>query len=333
MLKIYAVSIIATILGLFGSWYYAGLQGFVITIILSILEISLSFDNAIVNATVLSTMDKVWQQRFLTWGILIAVFGMRLVFPIALVAAATDLNFLEVINLSLKDPDNYATHLTSAHVNIAAFGGMFLLMVFLVFFLDPKREVHWLSFVERYLRALGNLESIQVIVALLILLAIQAYVPDEIQAAVMVSGILGIATFVIIHSLTKFVNSFYAKVTHAGFVSFMYLEVLDASFSFDGVIGAFAITKDIVIIMIGLGIGAFFVRSMTIMLVRHKTLQRYVYLEHGAHYALGALAILMLIGIFHHMSEFLIGGIGLGFIVLSYISSVLNNKRQNLDKS
>lgn len=330
MLRIYAVSIIATISGVFGAWYYAGLQGVIIATILSALEISLSFDNAIVNATVLSTMDKVWQQRFLTWGILIAVFGMRLVFPIALVAAATDLNFIEVITLSLQDPDNYAAHLTSAHANIAAFGGMFLLMVFLVFFLDPKRDVHWISFIEQRMRILGNLESIEVIFALLVLLVIQLYVPSEIQNKVLVSGILGVATFVIIHSLTRFVNNFYAKVTHAGFISFLYLETLDASFSFDGVIGAFAITKDIVIIMIGLGVGAFFVRSMTIMLVRHKTLQRYVYLEHGAHYALGALAIMMLIGIFYHMSEFMVGGVGLGFIVLSFVSSLIKNKRQNL---
>ena len=62
-----------------------------IVLVLSVLEISLSFDNAVVNATVLEDMDKVWQRRFLTWGMLIAVFGMRFVFPLAIVAIAAGL--------------------------------------------------------------------------------------------------------------------------------------------------------------------------------------------------------------------------------------------------
>ena len=76
----------------------------------------------------------------------------------------------------------------------------------------------------------------------------------------------------------------------AAFALFCYLEVLDASFSFDGVIGAFAISTDILVIAAGLGIGALFIRSLTVWLVRQGTLDEYVFLEHGAHYALGALA-------------------------------------------
>lgn len=327
MLNIFGVSLTATALGLVGAGYYAGWQGVLVAAILSVLEISLSFDNAIVNAGVLRTMSAVWQQRFLTWGILIAVFGMRLVFPIALVAGATDLNFAQVIKLSLQNPELYAHYLTAAHATIAAFGGMFLLMVFFAFFLDVNRTVHWISFVERRLGLLGHLESIQAVLAMIVLLSLQLFVPQEIRLDVLVSGMLGIMTFVIMHSLTKFMNSFYASVVHGGFISFLYLEVLDASFSFDGVIGAFAITKDIVIIMIGLGIGAFFVRSLTILLVRRQSLQHYVYLEHGAHYALGALAVMMLVGIVHHIHELLVGGIGFGIILLSYISSIIKKKR------
>ena len=80
----------------------------------------------------------------------------------------------------------------------------------------------------------------------------------------------------------------------AAFFMFLYLEVLDASFSFDGVIGAFAITNDIVLMALGLGIGAMYVRSLTVYLVRQGTLDDYVYLEHGAHYAIGALAVILL---------------------------------------
>ena len=80
-----------------------------------------------------------------------------------------------------------------------------------------------------------------------------------------------------------------------GLVAFLYLELIDASFSLDGVLGAFALSQDILIITIGLSIGAMFVRSLTIMLVEKKTLDQYIYLEHGAHWAIGALAIIMFI--------------------------------------
>jgi hypothetical protein len=108
---------------------------------------------------------------------------------------------------------------------------------------------------------------------------------------------------------------------------FLYLEVLDASFSFDGVVGAFAISKNILIIMAGLGIGALYVRSLTILLVDKGTLAAYRFLEHGAFYAIGALAATMLIGTFLHIPEYITGLLGAAFIGLSVISSVLYRKK------
>ncbi|MFC7467892.1 DUF475 domain-containing protein [Actinomadura keratinilytica] len=108
---------------------------------------------------------------------------------------------------------------------------------------------------------------------------------------------------------------------------FLYLEVLDASFSFDGVIGAFAITNDIVLMALGLGIGAMYVRSLTVYLVRQGTLDDYVYLEHGAHYAIGALAVILLVTIRFQISEMITGLIGVVLIGLSFWSSVRRNKR------
>jgi hypothetical protein len=107
------------------------------------------------------------------------------------------------------------------------------------------------------------------------------------------------------------------------------LELIDASFSLDGVLGAFAISKDIIIISIGLAIGAMFVRSLTIMLVEKKTLKQFLYLEHGAHWAIGALACLMLISTVKELPEVVTGGIGLAFIVAALISSVLHNRKQD----
>lgn len=334
MLKFFYVSGSIAVVGLVGAYFYGGLAGVAIAMILSLMEVSLSFDNAIMNATVLKDMDPKWQQRFLTWGILIAVLGMRLLFPLVLVSFVTDLNLWEVLKLALEDPQEYSQHLLSGHESISAFGGMFLLMVFLTFILDHKRDVHWLGELERKIGQVGNLESIQVILGLIILMFIQHFVEQDHRITVLVSGIAGLSTYVIIYSLSKLMNQHFVEskvdgqIIRSGFMSFVYLEILDASFSFDGVIGAFAITKDIVIIMIGLGIGAFFVRSLTVLLVQKRTLQNYIYLEHGAHYALGALALMMLLGIFYTVPEVVIGSVGFVLIALSYYSSVLSNRKK-----
>jgi uncharacterized protein len=114
----------------------------------------------------------------------------------------------------------------------------------------------------------------------------------------------------------------------AGFFLFLYLEVLDAAFSFDGVIGAFAITTDPILIALGLGlIGAMFVRSLTVFLVRKGTLADYVYLEHGAHWAIGALAVILLMGIGYHVNEVVTGLIGVAFIGAAFLSSIMRNRR------
>ena len=105
------------------------------------------------------------------------------------------------------------------------------------------------------------------------------------------------------------------------------MELIDASFSLDGVLGAFALSNDVIIIAIGLGIGAMFVRSLTLLIVETKTLSKFRYLEHGAHWAIGALAIIMLITTVHEIPEVITGLIGLFFIVAALISSVLYNKR------
>ena len=101
-----------------------------------------------------------------------------------------------------------------------------------------------------------------------------------------------------------------------------------AFFSFDGVIGAFAITSDVVIIMLGLAIGAMFVRSMTLYLVAKGTLDAYVFLEHGAHYAIGALAIIMLLSVKFHVPEIITGLIGIAFIGWALLASLKHRKQQ-----
>ncbi len=296
--------------------------------ILGILEVSLSFDNAVVNASVLRQMDEKWQRYFLTWGILIAVFGMRLVFPIVIVAVTASMAPGSVIHMALKEPAEYALHLQASHIKLAAFGGMFLLLIFLNFIFDEHKQIHWLGTFEEKLASAGKVESIAIIVALLTLLAAQGFLPDAAQTDALLYGISGVVLYVIVDSLSSLLSPAGATtLKRNSAMGFIYLEILDASFSFDGVLGAFAITSDIVIIMLGLAIGAMFVRSLTVLLVRQGTLDEYAYLEHGAHYAIGSLAVIMLISMTMHIAELVTGFIGVTFIGLAMISSVRTKQR------
>jgi hypothetical protein len=336
-MKYFKFSFVVTLLGLLGALFWGGPTGAILAVILSIMEVSLSFDNAVVNAAVLKNMDEKWRARFLVWGILIAVFGMRLLFPVLIVSIATRHSLWAVTLMALNSPKAYAAQLLKAHVSIAAFGGMFLMLVFLSFMLDDNKEVHWIHVLESALSKLGKLESVQVVSALLILMVAQNFVPAADKVTVLLSGLAGIILFVLVGSFSSLFeqegleNLTKTTTYNAGLMSFIYLEILDASFSLDGVVGAFAITSDIVIIMIGLAIGAMFVRSLTIFLVEKGTLDEYVYLEHGAHYAIGALAAIMLASMVYHIPEIVTGLIGLGFIALALISSIL--KKMNESKA
>lgn len=333
-MQYFRLSFIVTIICLSIAAYWDGLRGVFIALILGILEVSLSFDNAVVNASILKRMEERWQQYFLTWGILIAVFGMRLVFPILIVSVAAKIGFYEVADMALHDPTTYASHLNASHIHIAAFGGMFLLMVFLSFIFDESKKLHWLGYLEEKMSGFGKLQSIEIIFALGLMLISQNWLPPSIQLDVLVAGISGVILFVIVDSLgALFEDEEEGKevseaIKRGSVMSFVYLEVLDASFSFDGVIGAFAITQDVIIIMLGLAIGAMFVRSLTVYLVRQGTLDDYVFLVHGAHYAIGALAAIMLISITYHISDVVTGSIGAVMIALSIYSSILYKKKR-----
>jgi hypothetical protein len=356
-LRIFGWSYAVTAVSLVVAFLYAGIEGLILCAILGILEISLSFDNAVVNATVLDRMNAFWQRIFLTIGILIAVFGMRLVFPLAIVAVTAGLNPVESLTLALEqrpadDPTSYAYLLDQAYPQIAAFGGMFLLMLFLDWIFEC-REITWLSWLEKPLARIGQLSRLAVLLAVIVIVVLANTLAED-PAVVLTAGGLGLVTYLLVNGLGDLFEqggggdeeateegdappakadnggpSELAKASgKAGFFLFLYLEVLDAAFSFDGVIGAFAITTDPILIALGLGlIGAMFVRSLTVFLVRKGTLADYVYLEHGAHWAIGALAAILLIGIGYHVNEVVTGLIGVAFIVAAFLSSILRNRR------
>jgi uncharacterized protein len=352
-LRIFGFSYAVTLVALVVAFLYGGVTGLVLCAILGILEISLSFDNAVVNATVLERMSPFWQRIFLTIGVLIAVFGMRLVFPLLIVGITAHLSPVEAIRLALEqrpasDPTSYAALLNAAYPQIAAFGGTFLFMLALDWLFED-RDIRWLSWLETPLAKIGQLSRLSIVIALVVLVVLSETLAAD-PNVVLMAGALGMVTYLLVNGLGEFFDqaadtgddeeaaeparngsgpSELAKAAgKAGFFLFLYLEVLDAAFSFDGVIGAFAITTDPILIALGLGfIGAMFVRSLTVFLVRKGTLADYVYLEHGAHWAIGALSVILLVGIGYHVDEIITGLIGVAFIGAAFLSSVMRNRK------
>ncbi len=305
-----------------------GVQFFLIAGVLAILEISLSFDNAIVNAAKLKTMSRRWQKRFLTWGILIAVFGMRILFPLMVVSAAAHVSPLSALNIAISDPARYSALIHQAHLPIVAFGGTFLMMVALSYFMDEDKEIHWIPSIEKHFCSCANVRGLQ-IGAVLVTIGIFAFAIGGHEAFRFLKAAgLGLATYIAVEHLGKLLDSKAASgaVAKGGLGAFLYLEVLDASFSFDGVIGAFALTQNLFLIAIGLGIGALYVRSMTILLVERETLAEFRYLEHGAFYSILILSFIMFAQVLVPVPEYITGTLGAGFILLSIIASMRHRR-------
>lgn len=328
-MRYFSFSFVLTLTGLYGAWWWGGMQGLMLAALLAGMEISLSVDNAIVNATIIRDMSPLWRQRFLTWGMIIAVFGVRMLLPLLIVAVISGDSLLNVGVMAIEHPEDYSRHIGQAHVQIAAFGGMYLSLVFFSFLFEEEKTLHWLSWVERRLANMGKLESFEVVLALGCLIGLQSQLPENERLEALLAGMSGIMLFVLVRGLTGLFREapgLERSAHRAGAIAFLYLEVLDMSFSLDGVIGAFAMTRDVVLICMGLAIGAMFVRSLTIYLVEKKMLEAYVFLEHGAHYAIGVLAILMLVDVVYPVSDLLTGLSGLTLILLSFWSSVKHKR-------
>lgn len=324
--RIFGISTIVSVLSLIAITIFLGPDALVVALILVAVEMAFSFDNAIINAKILGRMSPFWQKMFLTVGVVIAIFGMRVLFPLLIVMVTAHIPWREVIDLALNHPAEYAEHLEHAHPSISAFGGSFLTMLALHFFMDDNKEVHWIQAIERPLKKFAPwwLPAVVtlMVIGVLALLPFNHHPKETIQA-----GISGIVLYLAINLFTAWIGKFAnAKTTTqqtglVAFLTFMYLQVLDASFSFDGVIGAFAITNEIVLIAAGLGIGAIWVRSMTVFMVRRGTLDHYIFLEHGAHYAVIALAASMLLSLLISVPEVITGTVGLGLIFASIVAS------------
>ncbi|PRD40909.1 hypothetical protein C5748_24485 [Phyllobacterium phragmitis] len=332
----FIVTAVGLVLGAWLGWQSSGtLAGmasvFFICAVLAVLEISLSFDNAIVNANKLKDMTPVWQQRFLTWGIIIAVFGMRIVFPLLIVVIAAGIGPIDAVVLAAAKPEEYARIMNDAHLPIAAFGGTFLMMVGLTYFFDHEKDVHWIQWLESKMARFATIKGIEIAFVLILIFGVSSLLQPADAHTFVYSGIYGLLTYLLVEIVGGLLDASQETMSAAakgGFGAFLYLEVLDASFSFDGVIGAFALTQNLFIIAIGLGIGAMYVRSMTIMLVEKGTLNEYRYLEHGAFYAILVLSVVMYFQTLIHIPEVITGLGGAALIGISLWSSIRHNRRE-----
>ncbi len=328
----FGFSLAVTIAALIGSFVGLGVEAALVMLVLVLVEITFSFENAVINAKVLQTLSLRWRFVFLTIGILIAIVGMRVIFPIAIVVVTAELPWRQVLDLALNNPTLYAERLTDAHHIIAAFGGAFLLMLCLHFFFDSKKEVHWFERFERRLSDWGK-HWLPAFLSVAIILGIAAIPANHNPGDTIKAGLFGVAVYIAVRGI----EHLFAKLNGqsnvpkdgkavlqtgwAAFATFIYLEILDASFSFDGVIGAFAITQSVVLIAVGLGVGAVWVRSLTVYMVKKDTLSTYKYLEHGAHYTVGVLALVLLLSLFVEVPDVIAGIAGIIFVTAAFVSS------------
>ncbi|MCL2281001.1 DUF475 domain-containing protein [Candidatus Saccharibacteria bacterium] len=332
LLKIYWFAAVATIAIWILVGWQLGLTALFTVFVLTMLEVTFSADNAIINSRIVTTLSPIWQKLFLTLGIFTAVFVVRFVLPIVMIMLTSGFSFGEVITLiNNSSPLDYSVHLHGAELLINAFGGTFLILVALNYFMDHHKEIHWFKRIERRLAQLGQFENLMVLIMLIIVTITFFTVDPMYHTAVSIAMIFAIILHIglqLLGTITKYRQKKETVATKykTGLVAlsaFIYLEILDASFSLDSVIGAFAMTNDIWLIMAGLGAGALWVRGMTIHLVRHSTLTRFKFLEHGAHWAIAFLGGVMLAKLYGvELSEWLVGSVGLILISLAIWWSV-----------
>lgn len=259
---------------------------------LSLFEIITSIDNAIINAEVLNTMNKKARKWFLTWGIFFSVFLVRGLLPFAILYAATpSLGPWGVMTAAFSnDPEIAKTVQESSHVLLIA-GGVFLIFLFFHWlFLEPK---NFGLKGERFFNAQGAwfYAIVSILLTTIVWLAFQKNEP-----LLEFGAVVGSTAFFIIHGFRTYAEEQEKKLLSAGmsdFAKIAYLEVLDASFSIDGVIGAFAFTFAIPLILAGNGLGAIVLRQMTVS--NMERIKKYKYLKNGAMYSILVLGVIMLL--------------------------------------
>ena len=227
---------------------------------------------------------------------------------------------------SVTDPKAYGNLLEGVQGAITAFGGIFLLMVSLKYFFDQGKSIHWIASIEQHFVKWGRMEALEIAIAIAVLI-ILSFMSSFDQASILVAGFVGLLLFIIMEGVGGSLSPESGPVVAGGLTLFIYLNILDSAFSLDGVVGAFALSNNLLIIVTGLGIGAYFVRALSLYMVSQKTLTHLVYLEQGAHWAILGLALAMLANLVIHVPEVVTGLVGLVCVSFAYRASIHESRR------
>ena len=265
--------------------------------VVSSLEIILSFDNAVLNTRILQKMSVFWRKAFLFIGIFISVFLVRLFLPIFLVSASGSLTILDSISLIVNNTNEFQSIINNNYYLMSSFGGSFLIIVSLNFIFTCM----WPNFFQRYCRV--TIFSF-VIASFLSLVFIVFYCTVFSYKTYLVHSLFwGLTSSTILSELNEKLER--ASINVLGFTAFLYLELLDASFSIDGLLVSFAITQDVLVALVGISIGALYVRSLTIFMLEKDMTYRSSLIEKSVYLSVGFLGLSMWVKNFIDLPDFI----------------------------
>ncbi len=258
-------------------------------------EIVSSIDNAVINADVLATMSKKARKWFLLWGILFAVFVVRGLLPFVIVYALNpSLGFTGVIEATIRGDEAVIRAIEMSAPPLLAGGGMFLVFLFFHWiFMEPKNYGMW---GERYIHR----KSIWFYAIVSVILSAVIWFAIHVNPSMAFGAAMGSTAFFIVHGFRQNAEQKEREMMSdpkmSDWSKIMYLEVIDTTFSIDGVLGAFAFTLFVPLILIGNGIGAVVVRQVTVSNI--ENVKKYKYLKNGAMYSVAFLGMIMLLDAF-----------------------------------
>jgi hypothetical protein len=261
---------------------------------LCLFETISSIDNAIINAEVLSTMQEQYRRWFLLWGLLFAVFIIRGVLPWLIVWATTpSLGAVGALTATFSSDPKVIEAIESSAPMLLIGGGTFLIFLFFHWlFIEPK---HYGILGERYFHSKG----VWFYAIVSILLTLTVWFALQRDAMLAFGAVVGSTAFFIVHGFKQNAELQEQRLMSkdlSDVSKILYLEVIDATFSIDGVLGAFAFTLAIPLIILGNGLGAVMVRQLTVGNI--ERIKRYVFLKNGAMYSILFLGVIMLMDSF-----------------------------------
>lgn len=298
----------------------------VIVLGLCVFEIISSVDNAIVNAHVLKTMPEKYRKIFLFWGLLFAVFLVRGLLPFIIVWLANpSFGIMEVWSAAFSNSPAILESLNKSKPLLLLGGGIYLFLVFLAWMFLEEKKYAFLA--EGFLHRQGA----WFYAFASIITTTTVYFALKINPALALAATIGVSAFFITDGFKKNAEeqekTLLTSHSMSAWSKIMYLEVLDASFSLDGVIGAFAFTMSVPLIILGNGLGAFIVREMTIKGI--DFISKFAYLKNGAMYSIGILGGIMVLEAYGHEFPFWLAPLStISLLIIFLLLSIAVNKKE-----